>query len=187
MPDNSPTPQLSGDSLPGTEIINFTPGEPSWFIVNDTVMGGVSRSEALILPADILLFTGSMSLDNNGGFASVRSDWAPLDLGDADGVLLRVLGDGKDYRFRVRTTEAGQDVTYNALFPTEPGTWTVVYVPFANMVPTYRGFTVDVPAIDPATIRSFGFMLSDKQEGDFELQVDWIRAVTEAALAEFEN
>ncbi len=187
MPNPSSTSEPSQAFLPGQEVLTFAPGEPGWYVVNDTVMGGISQSQVEILPNSVLRFAGSMSLENNGGFASVRSDWALVNLQGNDGVLIRVNGDGKSYRFRLRTTETGQDVSYNALFPTVEGRWNTIYIPFASMVPTYRGFEVDVAALDPATISSLGFMLSDKQEGDFELQVDWIRAVSEKALEEWQN
>ena len=46
------------------------------------------------------------------------------------------------------------------------------------MIPTYRGFIVNTAGpIDPSAIRSFGLMVSDKQQGEFKLAVDWIHAV----------
>jgi hypothetical protein len=53
------------------------------------------------------------------------------------------------------------------------------------MVPTYRGFVTPDSPLNPASIGSFGFMLSDKQPGEFSLQVDWILGVTEEALSKF--
>ena len=47
------------------------------------------------------------------------------------------------------------------------------------MVPTLRGFKVQSGELDLAAVTSLGFMLSDKQAGEFTLQVDWIRAVAE--------
>lgn len=186
-PTITPIPEPTVPPLPGTEIFSFTSGEPGWYIVDDNVMGGVSSSTASIVDPDTLLFTGLMSLDNNGGFSSVRSDWTLTDLSSADGVLLRVLGDGKAYRLRIRSDENGRGISYNALFETTSETWQVVYIPFAGMVPTYRGFVMDVGQLDAATIGSFGFMLSDKQPGEFELRVDWIRAVSEEEVRIFES
>jgi monofunctional biosynthetic peptidoglycan transglycosylase len=168
--------------LPGREIFAFGDGEPLWYTVDDNVMGGVSSSVIDIIEPGIMSFSGTMSLENNGGFSSVRSDWAPTDLSDADGVLLRVLGDGKVYRLRIRSADTGPEISFNAAFETTPETWKVVYVPFSSMVPTYRGFIMDVDALDPSSISSFGFMLSDKQPGGFRLLVDWIRAVSEEEL-----
>ncbi len=181
-----PTPEPTLSSPPGAELFNFAAGEPGWYTVDDDVMGGVSSSTVTVVDPDILIFSGTMSLDNNGGFSSVRSDWTLTDLSRADGVLMRVLGDGKIYRLRIRSAETGRDITYNAFFETTPETWQLVYIPFASMVPTYRGFVMDVGPLDAANIGSFGFMLSDKQPGEFKLQVDWIRAVNENETRDLE-
>jgi monofunctional biosynthetic peptidoglycan transglycosylase len=170
------------ENLPGTLLFDFSPGNEVWSSVDDNVMGGVSSSGGQILDSGALLFSGTMSLENNGGFSSLRSPWSPIDLSGEDGVLIRVLGDGNIYRLRIYTTATGRDIAYNSFFETEDGEWTTVYIPFSIMVPTYRGFQVSVGELDSAAISSFGFMLSDKQEGAFSLQVDWIRSVTEAEL-----
>ncbi len=185
-PSPEPTPEPTTTpaviELPGTELFTFVAGELGWYVVDDNVMGGVSNSTVTFAEPNIMVFTGVMSLDNNGGFSSVQSDWRPMDLTGADGILLRVLGDGKSYRLRIRSTETGRNIAYNALFETTPETWTLVYVPFGEMVPTYFGSRANVGPLNPATIGSFGFMLSDKQPGEFGLQVDWMRAVSEEEL-----
>lgn len=181
--------------LPGQSLFRFVEGEAGWYIVDDDVMGGRSNSRATIVEgngngtdnANILRFFGTMSLENNGGFSSVRSDWQPIDLSGTDGILLRVLGDGKAYRLRIRSTETGPNVTYNALFQTTPDAWQLVYIPYDGMVPTLRGFRMDVGPLDPAKISAFGFMLSDKQPGEFALAVNWIRAVSEAEIEALAN
>jgi monofunctional biosynthetic peptidoglycan transglycosylase len=64
------------------------------------------------------------------------------------------------------------------VFETKAGTWQEVFIPFSEMVPLFRGFIVDeAGTLAPATIRSFGMMVTDKQEGNFSLEVDWINAV----------
>jgi monofunctional biosynthetic peptidoglycan transglycosylase len=170
------------ESLSGIEVFTFSGEEPAWYTVDDDVMGGVSNSSVDVIDPGYLSFSGTMSLDNNGGFSSVRSDWQPTNLEPYDGVLLRVLGDGKNYRLRIRSAQTGSEISYNAVFETSPGKWQVVYIPFEKMVPTYRGFIMNVGKLDPSTIGSFGFMLSDKQDGDFELMIDWIRAIAEDEL-----
>jgi len=150
----------------------------NWIVVNDGVMGGLSKGNFSIDNEGHALFKGYVSLENNGGFASIRSQWTPYDLKDFDGILLRVRGDGKIYRFRIRTEQTGSNISYTALFSTEENKWQEVYIPFSEMVPLYRGFIVnDAGPLSPASIRSFGFMLADKQQGEFMLEVDQISAV----------
>lgn len=184
------TPEEAGAApayLPGEELFTFTAGEPGWYTVDDDVMGGVSDSQVSIIEPNQLYFYGNMSLDNNGGFSSVRSDWQATDLTGKDGILLRVKGDGLVYRLRIRTETAGRGVSYNALFQTQADEWSVVYIPFAEMIPTLRGFRVDTGQLDTANIGSFGFMLSDKQPGEFELLVDWMRAVSNEEIQAIQN
>ena len=187
-PIQSPTTSLEPTSteenmlLPGIEIFAFSEREPGWYTVDDNVMGGVSSSNVEITDTEILSFSGNMSLENNGGFSSARSEWTPIDLTSADGMLIRVLGDGKMYRLRIYSESTGNNIAYNAIFETTPENWKLVYIPFSSMVPTYFGYIVDVGSLDTSNIRSFGFMLSDKQPGEFDLQVDWMRAISEEDL-----
>lgn len=167
------------DGLPGVLLYDFGPETEPWTSVDDNVMGGVSSSRGRIQQDGTLNFSGNMSLENFGGFSSLRSPWAPIDLSGSDGLLIRVQGDGNIYRLRIRTTATGRDIAYNSFFETLNGEWSTVYIPFETMVPTYRGFQTSSGPLDPATISSFGFMLSDKQPGGFSLLVDWIRAVSE--------
>lgn len=164
---------------PGQPLFTFNGSEPSWYSVDDNVMGGISSSTARVDPnSQKLTFSGNVSLDNNGGFASTRSEWTGYDLRGYDGILIRVRGDGNVYRLRARTERTGAEVAYTASFETEVDTWQEVYIPFAEMIPTYRGFIVNAAGpLDPAAVRSFGLMVSDKQEGQFFLEVDWINAV----------
>jgi hypothetical protein len=65
-----------------------------------------------------------------------------------------------------------------ALFETEANVWQEVDIPFSEMVPTYRRVLVPVLSpLDPSSIRSFGFMIADEQQGDILLEVDSISAV----------
>ncbi len=169
-------------NLPGVLLFDFQPGVPPWNSVDDNVMGGVSSSGGRITEDGTLLFSGTMSLENNGGFASLRSPWNPIDLSGKDGLLIRVLGDGQLYRLRVRTSDIGREISYNSFFETVNGEWVAVYLPFETMVPTLRGFRVPTGELNPASVTGLGLMLSDKQPGEFALEVDWIRAVEEEKL-----
>lgn len=164
---------------PGRPLFVFDGAEPSWYTVDDNVMGGISSSSVRVDPdSRKLIFSGNVSLENNGGFASTRSEWASYDLRGYDGILMRVRGDGNVYRLRTRTEKTGAEIAYTAVFETEIDTWQEVVIPFAEMIPTYRGFIVGAAGpLDPSSIRSFGLMVADKQQGQFFLEVDWINAV----------
>lgn len=169
------------DRKPGRSLFSFNGREPAWYTVNDDVMGGVSNSVVRVnTELQRLSFSGKVSLENDGGFATARSEWTAYDLSAFDGIALRVRGDGNVYRFRIHADKTVLGIAYTAWFRTEAGVWQELYIPFAEMVPLYRGFVVHAAGpLAPSSIRSFGLMLSDKQEGEFALEIDWIRAVAE--------
>jgi monofunctional biosynthetic peptidoglycan transglycosylase len=150
---------------------------PGWRIVNDGVMGGLSESQMSLTEAQTAVFEGEVSLENNGGFASVRSEPTDFALGEYRGLLFRVRGDGQRYQLRLRTDRSWDGIAYRFTFPTTRDEWTSVKVSFDKFVPTFRGRRVPgAPALDPAQIRQIGFLISDKQEGPFRLEVASIKA-----------
>jgi monofunctional biosynthetic peptidoglycan transglycosylase len=127
--------------------------ESSWQAINDGVMGGLSQSQLSGTSAGTAVFMGVVSLENNGGFASVRMSLDEADLSEYDGLALRVLGDGKRYRLRLRSEDRSDAVAYQATFDTAGDVWQVVEIPFASFLPTYRGRTPrDAPPLDISKI-----------------------------------
>lgn len=148
-----------------------------WFAIDDAVMGGVSRSRLRHDPAGHSVFEGEVSLENNGGFASVRS--RPLDLGapDAAGYLIEVRGDGKRYKLNLRTEDSFDGVNYQAVFEPPAGAWMVARLAVSEFRPTFRGRSVPgAPPLDPAAVRQIGLMIADRQAGPFALAIRSIHA-----------
>ena len=166
------------------ELVEFSRKEEvlRWQSVDDRVMGGISRSRMMLdATENTALFTGTLSLENNGGFASVRREVSGL--GDAVAVLLRVKGDGRKYQFRVRTDERLAGVSYRASFETQADEWIEVELPAADFRPQYRGRAVNgMPPLDLAQARQIAFLIGDKRPGEFQLEVEWIglRTATES-------
>lgn len=157
-----------------------TTNSPAWHIVNDDMMGGVSTSRFEI-STNGAVFSGAVSLENNGGFASVRSSPVRHNLAGFDAFVIRVRGDGHRYKFTVRT-EAGFDTPiYQCAFTTKRGEWEEHRLPFKDFVPTFRGRVMtDVPPLNPAKVSSLGFLISDKQDGAFKLGLAWIKVSSRA-------
>jgi len=170
---------------PDTKHVDlFTFDDPAgagpWRIINDTVMGGRSRSQMAVTEQGTGVFSGTLSLENNGGFAHTRSMAAPYDLSAHRGLALRVRGDGRRYNLTLKLDRSFDSVMYQADFQAPAGAWTEVRLPLADFVPTYHGRRLtDRPPLDPAKIRTIGLIISDKQEGPFRLEMDWIRAYGE--------
>ena len=146
-----------------------------WIVVNDNVMGGISRSRVSINPDGYMLFNGNVSLEYGGGFASVRSSYENWEIGNFDGFVIKVWGDGKSYQFRCRMGNNFNGVAYRHYFQTNNENWQEIRLPFSKFVPTYRGRILsDVTPLDPKEIRNLGLMISDKQSGNFNLKIAWI-------------
>lgn len=144
----------------------------TWGILDDVVMGGVSQSTARSVRG-ALLFSGVVSTQNNGGFASSRTaDFdSPLDLTGFDGFQLRVRGDGQRYKMVIRCERKWDGVGFCYSFDTKRDEWAVVNVPFAECRPVFRGRTVTTGGgrtLDARNIVAVQLMLS-KFEYDGEL------------------
>jgi monofunctional biosynthetic peptidoglycan transglycosylase len=183
------TAQLSGQEAPAAPapataaaatpfIIEFAADatEPSWIAVNDGVMGGLSTGGPR-LDNGLLHFTGTLSLENNGGFSSIRTKTLDQDFSAATHLVLRVKGDGRDYQLRLATDARlqGAKVSYRANFATTADTWINVKIPLASLSPTYRGTTLQGPPVNLSQIEEIGLLIGDKREGNFALAVDWIK------------
>ncbi len=139
--------------------------------IDDQVMGGISASR-MQPEGDHAVFAGEVSFENFGGFASVRSFPGSYDLSPYKGVELEARGDGKTYKFSLTTDLRFDSVVYRARFVPAGQGWLTTKIPFADFNPTFRGDMVPgAPPLDPSRINTFGFLISDKQEGPFRLEV----------------
>jgi monofunctional biosynthetic peptidoglycan transglycosylase len=146
-----------------------------WMVVNDDVMGGVSRSNVKLHSDGYLLFGGEVSTNYGGGFASVRTDYKNWEIEKYEGFILRVKGDGKTYQFRCRLGNNINQIAYRHYLQADNEDWQEIILPFKEFLPTYRGRVLtNIPQLDPKEIKQFGFMISDKQVGKFHLKIDWI-------------
>ena len=149
-----------------------------WQIVNDDVMGGVSNGE-FRLAKGVAVFSGHISLENKGGFASVRSPPSQQSVRGCNVFVIRICGDGRRYKFTARTEPEFDPPLYQHAFATTPGEWQESPLRFEHFVPTFRGrVLIDAPPLDPANVLSVGFLISDKQAGPFRLEIDWIKSVS---------
>lgn len=170
-----PPQMMNTNALGETPLFDFAQRtNATWQVVNDDVMGGVSTSR-FELTNGVAVFSGTVSLENNGGFASVRTLPARFDLGDTSEFLLRVRGDGRRYKFTARTDARSDGPLYQVVFTTHKDEWQEVRLPLKDFVPTFRGRTlIGEPPLSAAKVSSVGFLISDQQAGPFRLEIAWI-------------
>lgn len=152
----------------------------AWQTVNDGVMGGVSDGKVRIAEKN-LEFYGTLSLENNGGFASVRSKAAKMDLSKYAGLVFKVRGDGREYYLNVHVPTNQIAFSYRASFKTENDKWNEVTIPFKDLKATSFGRVVENgKPLNPSNVESVGFLLADKKAGPFKLEVSWIKGIPKA-------
>ena len=144
-----------------------------WIVVNDNVMGGRSKG-GFDFKNEKLIFSGSTNT-NGGGFSTIRTTPVDFYFKDKTGLHIRYKGDGRTYKLGVRME--GKSVSYRTNFDSGNG-WEEVKVPFDNMDVSWRGRPLSKAEhpLQKSKIRSIEFMIYDKQDGPFKLQVDWIKS-----------
>jgi len=158
-------------------VFTGTDAARSWQAVNDGVMGGVSDGRFRITADKTLEFFGTLSLENNGGFASVRTRPMDLDMRSGDSLVVRLKGDGREYVLNLYTKSRQMAFSYRTPLPTVKDEWSEVRVPLRDFIPTAFGRRVEgVGPIEPAQISGLGFMLSDKKPGAFKMEVEWVKS-----------
>ena len=148
--------------------------QQKWKSVNDTVMGGVSKGESVLTAQSNRLFKGVISLENNGGFASIRTSGAKYDLSEYTGLEIKVKGDGRLYYLTARNSSRGTFAYWSPVQPAN-GKWETYQIPFKSFYATSFGRKIPKLKLNTKKIMSVGFMLFDKKDGAFSLEIESIR------------
>ena len=143
-----------------------------WRIQNDVVMGGHSESRITRTDAGTALFSGTVSLENNGGFASVRYSFPKVSIAGQTTAHVRLRGDGKRYIFQVEAEERARHY-YAAAFETT-GEWETVVIDLHDMVPMWRGNRLNLPNYSAETLAQLRFMIANEVQESFELEIESI-------------
>ena len=144
----------------------------AWHAIDDRIMGGVSRSRLRHDPRGHAVFEGEVSLQRNGGFASVRSNPGDRGRTGADTCLIDVRGDNKQYKLSLLTHDGFDSLNYQAGFAAPAGDWLTLSLPLTAFRASFRGREVPgAPPLDPARIRQVGLVIAAQQAGPFALDI----------------
>ena len=143
-----------------------------WRVVDDGVMGGLSQGQIALNEEGRAVYKGHVSLENNGGFSSLRYRSDAKNVSKYSTFLLKVKGDGKRYQFRVKSGESDRH-SYIHYFETT-GEMQEVEINFADMYPTFRGRKLDMANFGGEQIVEMAFLIGNKKEQDFMLEIDEI-------------
>lgn len=144
-----------------------------WDAIDDRVMGGVWSSRLRYDPAGHAVFEGIVSLERNGGFASIRSRSTPADRGKpgAQTCFIEARTTGKRFRLNLLTDDAFDSINYQvSLAPS--ATWQTLHIPLSTFRAAFRCREIpSASALDPARIRQVGLMIAERQAGAFAIEV----------------
>ncbi|KAF4323651.1 hypothetical protein BBO99_00002200 [Phytophthora kernoviae] len=136
------------------------------------------------------VFTGKLSMDCQptevgvvrSGYCAVRASVPrELLLHGYEGIRMRVMTDGRDYRVNVQMESWNPFNLYMGFIRTPANKWVDISLPFTDFMLTAKGYVKldDETELDPSKLKSIGFAIADQKEGDFELRIQWIKAVAQ--------
>lgn len=148
--------------------------ENKWHIVNDGVMGGLSSSKAIV-ENNKIIFSGKVSLENNGGFASLRSPVKDYNFEQVSGIEIKIKGDGKRYSISMKETIYFTGLFYTYTFETKKDEWITVKISFDMFKSYYFGKEVNSGEKIPLNnIKEISLLIGDKQQGRFKAEIEYL-------------
>jgi NADH dehydrogenase [ubiquinone] 1 alpha subcomplex assembly factor 1 len=143
-----------------------------WVVVDDSVMGGRSLGHLEINGDGNALYYGNVSLENNGGFSSLRYQFDRKKVDSFKTAYIRLKGDGKRYQFRVKSDQNDYQ-SYIYYFNTT-GEWETIEIPLHQMKPSFRGRALDIPDYEGEVMEELAFLIANYKAESFRLEIDKI-------------
>ncbi|KAJ1977141.1 hypothetical protein H4R34_003697 [Dimargaris verticillata] len=154
-----------------------------WVVGCDQDIGGFSRAKLDITPQGTVPKDAKIA---RSGYAAIRSKKLPRslfsetywDTSPFRYLALRVKGDDRKYLVNIRGASFMKtDLYQHRLFLRTPGQWETVHIPFRYFTLTNNGaFVAQDIGMFREKIETVGLSLSDKHQGPFRLEIDWIKA-----------
>lgn len=151
---------------------NIDSGITDWKVVDDAIMGGHSNGHFHRNDEGHAVYSGQVSLQNNGGFSSVKHTFSQRKILGYTTAYLRLKGDGKRYQFRIKSDQNHRH-TYIHYFETT-GEWQTIEIPLKDMKPTFRGRDLNMPNYPVKVVEVIAFLIANKKTESFRLEIDRI-------------
>jgi NADH dehydrogenase [ubiquinone] 1 alpha subcomplex assembly factor 1 len=147
----------------------------SWSVINDGVMGGMSQGTAKYNDNSVT-FLGTIRLENNGGFSSLKSPFSAKDLSPFKNVEIRYRSKGIPMAFTLENSRAWYNTYYRMGLPSTDGAWDVVTLRLKKFQGQRVGQTTGntMGADFASEVIRMGFINDAKGPGDFEFELDYI-------------
>ena len=144
----------------------------NWRVIDDGVMGGRSQGSLRINFEGHGVFSGFVSLENYGGFSSIRYNTTPINVIGYDYISIKVFGDNKEYQLRIKSDYYDRHVYSKPFFAKNE--WQEISIPLGKMKPQFRGRKLRMSNFNERSIVEIGILIGNKVEEDFTLFIDSI-------------
>ena len=143
-----------------------------WRAINDGVMGGLSEGE-IAWKDTVMLWSGQTSLENNGGFASIRGPWEHHDLRAMNRAIIRCRGNGGPFKMTLETSQRWwMPYAYTSFNPNDDWQDVVIDVEDFSWSQAQMGDLRNVaPSQELGDVLRIGLMKYDGTAQPFELEV----------------
>jgi len=147
-----------------------------WVMISDNIMGGITKS-TLEYQEDALKLSGNISLDNFGGFSSVKTKFKRIDLSAYKGIRIRYKSNNQKFAFTLEDTQNWTLPNYKGdFFNQKPNEWETSTILFKD----FKEYQIGEPTgekLEPERLRNIvriGVITTEKKEGPFSLEIDYI-------------
>lgn len=147
-----------------------------WRVVNDGVMGGLSQGN-MKLTDNSIVFKGEVSLDNNGGFSSLRRSFINEDISEFENVEIRYRSSGISIAFTIAISQRWYVPNYKISLDGTSSQWKTVTIKLTDFRKHYIGKPMN-DKLKKETLKEIvriGFITDEKKYGSFEFEVDYIK------------
>lgn len=147
----------------------------NWLVVNDGVMGGLSKGN-IEWKEESLLFKGTVSLENNGGFTSIRSPYSDMDLSKYETVTVHYRSEGQSMGLTLNVDQRFYIPNFKTILEITDGEWKTVTVPLLDFKQYQVGRLTGQMATkeDLAEVIRLGIITNDKKANAFMIEMDCI-------------
>ncbi len=147
-----------------------------WYVVVDGVMGGKSQGSIKYTETSIV-FSGNVSLENNGGFTSIRTKEHNFDLSKYSTVIIKYKSTGQDFSFYLNRYRKHYEPKFRIDLPITNNHWEEVVVPLKHFKIVKLGKEIEgiITQNDFESIIKLGFISNTKAATEFSLELDYVK------------
>lgn len=150
-------------------------GSQDWRVLSDSVMGGLSYGRIQYME-NSLQFKGEVSLENNGGFSSIRSHWSEMDLSRFETVSMRFKSKGQAFAFTLEKDQRWYLPYFKKEFTSDSEDWQEVTLKLSDFN-EYRIGRMTENKLSKENLKDIlriGIVTNSKKKSPFELEIDYI-------------